>query len=73
MNLDVTRAAPTEPLPSPTRVGQPSHPELETIAELCKAGHKSKGRDGLCSAQASAKGSTFPAMPPLCLELGCTA
>lgn len=73
MDLDMARAAPTEPLPSPARVGQPSHFGLETIAELCRAGHKSKTKDGLCSAQASAKGSKFPVMPPLCLELGCPA
>lgn len=73
MDLDMTRAAPTEPLPSPAGVGQPSHPGLETIAELCRAGHKSEAKDGLSFAQASAKGSKFPEMPPLCLELVCTA
>lgn len=76
MDLDIARAAPTEPLP--ILLGWVSlhilgKPRLEEIAELCMAGHKSRAKNGLSSAQASAKGSKFPAMPPLCLELRCPA
>lgn len=35
MDLDMTRAAPTESLPSPARVGQPSHPGKGEAGSNC--------------------------------------